>query len=850
MSVFSHLHEYPARAGAGFTLPGAELVYPPDLSLEPMDIELRATVDVTGERMDAESRITLVARTEGVRTIVLDAVGFERVEVESPGQGLAWRYNGTQLQVTFHEPVPRDGTRVLVVRYRVQNPHAGLYFSLPTETEPGLGTFAATDNETERARYWMPCIDHPSVRTTLTWHLRADQKYTVLANGELTGIEVHEDGTHTASWRLNWRCPSYLACFAIGDFVRADDESVDDVEIAYFTTREYAEADLRRSFGRTPQMLRWIQKRLGMAYPFPKYFQFAGRAIGGAMENISLVSWDDVFVMNEDLATEWTRLVDQINLHEMAHSWFGDAVVCRDYTHSWLKESWATYMEQVWFEETQGRDEADYEWLQAASAYFREADTRYVRPLVVREFNSSWQMYDAHLYPGGACRLHTLRRLVGDDAFWRATARYLNQYAGKVVETDHFRHLVEEESGLSLGKFFDQWIHSPGYPKLKVSFAWDEESRTGKWTIEQTQVDAARAIGLFDLALDVAWHSDGSFNTRPVMLRAAREVITVAMDKRPDHVRVDSRTHVLHRQEFNPGDDMLLHQLANSADILGRIYAGRELCKTARRPNLIAVRDAGLSEPFWGVRVEHVRSLASVGSQAAIDAVRVLIAAEQEPTSLQPMFAACLGIRDAEFAGTLRDRLEEGLPPRARAAALEALGAQGERAPLKYLLSTVDEEGFNGFAQAGAFAALARTRTKKALKVLMKKALPGRSPSRARFAAVSQLGSIVPWIPDADKKQRAVELLIDLLRDSDRKVRAHAVQGLRAAGDPQAIRHLERYRALLPKQDQVAIDASIADIRAAAPPTQPTRDIEALSDKLRRLEQAVQDLDAKKGKKG
>jgi HEAT repeat protein len=198
----------------------------------------------------------------------------------------------------------------------------------------------------------------------------------------------------------------------------------------------------------------------------------------------------------------------------------------------------------------------------------------------------------------------------------------------------------------------------------------------------------------------------------------------------------------------------------------------------------------------------------------------------------------------------LRDRLEEGLPPRARAAALEALGAQGERAPLKYLLSTVDEEGFNGFAQAGAFAALARTRTKKALKVLMKKALPGRSPSRARFAAVSQLGSIVPWIPDADQKQLAVELLIDLLRDNDRKVRAHAVQGLRAAGDPQAIRHLERYRALLPKQDQVAIDASIADIRSAAPPTQPTRDIEALGDKLRRLEQAVQELEAKKGKKG
>ena len=54
-----------------------------------------------------------------------------------------------------------------------------------------------------------------------------------------------------------------------------------------------------------------------------------------------------------------------------------------------------------------------------AHAYFDEADGSYKRPLVTREYNSSWDLYDYHLYPGGAARIHTLRRTLGDEAFWK-----------------------------------------------------------------------------------------------------------------------------------------------------------------------------------------------------------------------------------------------------------------------------------------------------------------------------------------------------------------------------------------------------------------------------------------------
>ncbi|MFQ5653192.1 MAG: M1 family aminopeptidase [Planctomycetota bacterium] len=153
------------------------------------------------------------------------------------------------------------------------------------------------------------------------------------------------------------------------------------------------------------ELLRWLTERLGRPFPLRKYYQIALPEIGGAMENISLVTWDDLAVLDEEHAREWGHVVDTINIHEMAHACFGDTIVCRHFEHSWLKESWATYIETVWLEETrggEGRDERDHDLYCSAQRYFREARERYVRPIVTREYSSSWDLFDMHLHPGGA----------------------------------------------------------------------------------------------------------------------------------------------------------------------------------------------------------------------------------------------------------------------------------------------------------------------------------------------------------------------------------------------------------------------------------------------------------------
>lgn len=835
------------QAIEGFTLPGAEKHYPPDLEIEPVHMDIAASVDLEEERCDGRVTVTVEARRSGAVELRLDAVAFENLSLRDPdGRALTSAYDGREITLQWADPFRGGEQRRVEVSYRVERPTGGLYFSRPTEAYPDQPWFAVTDNETERARHWLPCVDLPNARPLLDFHLRAASRFTILANGVLISETDNGDGTKTAHWRLDHPCPSYLTCFAIGDFIRAVDGEFEGRPVAYYATRPFTEDHLRRSFGRTREMLAWMTEKLGMKFPFPKYFQIALPGIGGAMENISLVSWDDVFVLDDTLAREWTRTLDEVNVHEMAHSYFGDAVVIRDYAHAWLKESWATYMEQCWFEDNRGKDEQLYQYYRDAQAYFREADERYKRPIVTREFKSSMELYDRHLYPGGACRLHTLRCELGDEAFWGGVREYLKGYAGKVVETDDFRRAMEGSSGRSLGRFFDQWFHTPGYPSLKVSFKYDAKRKEGTFEIEQTQVDEKAGVPAFVLSTDLAWVSDGRMHTVPARLDEARQTVVIPMADDPEQVRVDPHVRVLHKIEFNPGEDKLRCQLTDAADVIGRILAGRELAKTGTRKNVQAIASAYRQEPFWGVRAELAQALAEAATQSAVGALAELVAWEQDPMVLDPLVRAAGKFRDAQVRGAIQERLEAGLPYRAKQAAYEALGAQRDDAPFATLADAAGVEGYGGFAQAGAFRGLAATRRDEAVGLLMERVPYGATSNRSRPAAVSALAEI-GRLQEKAIRERIVERLADLLRDPSLRVRNAAVAGLQTLQATEAAGALQAYRAALPTQEQVRVDRALQAVRRGEDPKVSglEKQVDELQEKLRKLQDTVQRLEAR-----
>lgn len=806
-----------------------------------MHLTLHVSVDLPARALAVALGMRVKARAAGVHSMRLDAIDLK--ELRSPISRGPFAYDGRQITLAWDEPFAADEERELELEYRVEQPLSGVIFSAPSPDDPDAPTFAVTDNETERARYWLATLDHPSVRPSLDIHLRVDARFTALANGAKLGEQLHDDGTKTVSYEQTLGCPSYLTCFAVGDFVCAEGGEHDGVPIAAFVPRPFEAEHAARTFGPTREMLAFMTRRLGVPYPFAKYFQFAATGIGGAMENISVVSWDDRFVLDATLETEERELVDVINVHEMAHSWFGDRVVCRDFAHSWLKEGWATYMESCWLEARGGRDALDVALWNFSDIYFAEVDERYARPIVTRKYDSSFDLFDGHLYPGAALRLHMLRKRVGEEPFWAAVRDYLTSYAGRLVETDDFRRALEARSGHSLEQFFEQWFETPGFPDLEVSFRHDSVAREGTFEIVQKQANEKTSEGVFAFELELRYGSATAPVTKRVSVSRRRTLVVVALEAAPEVLRIDPEGSVAHRLDFDPGAPVLLRQLVAS-DARGRIQAGALLVRHAGRRGTEAIRGAFETERVWGVRVKWAEALGRASSEAALEALLALGETHADPRSLAALMRALGKYRDARVGGVLERRLETGLPYRAAEAALEGLGAQREQAPLERLLAAARTPGFGGFIQSGALRALGASRRVDALEPLLDALRPGRVPSRVRHAAAEGLGALAATLSDRPR-ERAIEALVDALREPHARLQMAAAQALGRARARGASTALEALARELPQQDASRVRRVLRELQGTGGDSARAEELDQLHERLRKLSAKVEDLEAR-----
>jgi aminopeptidase N len=84
-------------------------------------------------------------------------------------------------------------------------------------------------------------------------------------------------------------------------------------------------------------------------------------------------------------------------------------------------------------------------------------------------------VFRALVYNKGATVLHMLRRLVGDEAFFRGLRRFYWTSRFRKAGTQDFRDAMEQESGRPLERFFERWIYGSTLPKLKIGYRVDGE---------------------------------------------------------------------------------------------------------------------------------------------------------------------------------------------------------------------------------------------------------------------------------------------------------------------------------------------------------------------------------------
>src|SRR5437868_467383 len=138
------------------------------------------------------------------------------------------------------------------------------------------------------------------------------------------------------------------------------------------------------------------------------------------MENISLTTLN----INTMFPPEFENLRSSQGLiaHELAHQWFGDLVTCKDWSHIWLNEGFATYYQSLYNAHKHGRDAMLYELYQRARQI--TGLTNDVRAIVRRTYDTPHEMFDYLAYPKGGWVLHMLRGQLGAELYRRCIKTY------------------------------------------------------------------------------------------------------------------------------------------------------------------------------------------------------------------------------------------------------------------------------------------------------------------------------------------------------------------------------------------------------------------------------------------
>ena len=834
-----------AGGGAPFAFAGTERQYERARPFVVRHLNLELELDFADKSVSGTARLDFERVAPDADDLLLDAVGFELESVRLL-HGERWSlarydYDGNRLSIAIRPGIARGSVEVV---YRAR-PRRGLYFLGPDSEVPERPQQVWTQCQDEDARHFVPCQDKPHVKMTTELAVTVPEGFIALSNGELKDARRPKGKPWRYHFALDRPHSSYLLTLVAGRFAVIEDrpaergDGLPPVPVHYYVPPG-RERDGRRSFAETPRIIELFGRLTGVAFPWSRYSQVVvSDFIFGGMENTTATTMYEYILLDERAAIDVTS--NDLVAHELAHQWFGDYITCRDWSHAWLNEGFATFFEHVEREDRLGRDEYDYGVAGDLDAYLKEASGRYSRPMVSRDYEAPIDLFDRHLYEKGGLVLHMLRRELGDELFWQGVHSYLTRHAGGIVETNDLQRALEEVSGRSFERFFDQWVYRPGHPKLQVKVSFED----GLLSVQarQTQKTPDTATFAYRLMIEVREHG-GATSRHEKLVTAASDTLVVRLAERPEYVAFDPELRIAGDVTVEAPADLLRRQLEKGSSARVRWAAAEALARRDDAPSIRALEASLASEKeAWMVRAEAAHALARIRGPESYDALARHVRA-RHPKVRRAVAAALAAFRTPEAAKLLSKLGEKDPSYVVQAEALRSLGRTRQPGALATLLALVDRASWADVTRAGALDGLGSLRDDEAVPHVMARTRYG-IPSRGRRAAIAALARL-------SETRRVREHLEDLLDDADPHLRQDVVAALESLGEP-------RSRAALRRRLEHELDGRVARrIREAlrnmsqdgvADRRRVNDEIETLRGELGELKARFAKLEGKKGKK-
>tara|TARA_R110002126_G_scaffold107530_4_gene243039 strand:- start:15773 stop:18295 length:2523 start_codon:yes stop_codon:yes gene_type:complete len=496
---------------------------------------LELSIDPAQRRIEGTASLRLHVLEPGRAQLELDLAGLEVTAVRRGEESLTFTHVGHALTIRFPKPLDPEHPETIHIDYGGQ-PRRGLWFA-----GGATPTHVWTQGECEDARWWFPCLDHPSDRATSEIHVTMPKNWTSVAAGtkwssEVDGAQRHEH------WVMRDPHPTYLMTLVAGELIETGTEW-DGTPVTYLAPSAYI--DTLASLDPTPATLDFLSRLTGRRYPYAKYATACVEAFPfGGMENISATTIT-VQALDDPRGCLDNHGPEGLIAHEAAHQWFGDLMTCAEWPEIWLNEGFATYLTQMYVEETHGEDAflVGMRSIQERAIAGERAQSRamlhheYVDPLDL--------FFSGHVYQGGAARLHMLRGHVGDENFRRGVREYLGSNENRAVRTGDLQSAFERATGQDLAAFFEQWFTQPGVPEFEVRWRYDTARGRVLLTVNQVQSTEGGVPAVFHAIAEVEVQHESGVEVHRVDLRQRRQQIELPATTRPLSVRFDKNGWLL-----------------------------------------------------------------------------------------------------------------------------------------------------------------------------------------------------------------------------------------------------------------------------------------------------------------
>jgi aminopeptidase N len=433
---------YPQAGNGGYDV----VHYSLDLDYEPQN-----------EQLDGDVTITARA-TQDLSSFNLDLRNFKVERITVNGRAASFARKGQELTITPASGLRRG--REFTARV-VYGGHAN-YVLDPDKSKDGWiptddGAFVV--NEPQGSPTWFPVNDTPKDFALFEFAITVPEGRTALANGRLVSTTDNGDTT-TWRWRESSPMVPYLTTatngvfeLRIGTVNGLPEYNAVDPETRPFGSKDpNPELAWSRLTATQGPALRLFTELYG-PYPYD--------SVG------AIVDWaPNVFYSLESQTKPNYWHVTNVGtiVHEIAHQWFGNAVVLERWPDMWLNEGFATWSEWIWFERTGGRTAQ------------QEFDALYAIPEDSDAGQDLWfpapnalsgpeELFHTPVYDRGAMTLQALRQKLGDATFLQIVRSWYSENKFSNVTTQDFIALSERVSNQQLDRFFQVWLFEEGRPE-------------------------------------------------------------------------------------------------------------------------------------------------------------------------------------------------------------------------------------------------------------------------------------------------------------------------------------------------------------------------------------------------